>query len=347
VHDGVAHPGEPALTGVGRSGPAPGDGAAHPGEPVLTRLSRLAPGQAEAVTHLAQAVTAADGYEAFSEQMLLNLTDDHREVTHLLLTAPAGSGTAGAVAPTLPGTTPGQGDAQGEAGSAVDLLGYAQIDGGAAELAIHPDHRRRGLGRRLVTAVLTEPQVRLWAHGELPAAAALAEQLDLVRVRDLWLMSAPPPAEPPQVPTRTDIHVRTFTPGQDEDAWLAVNARAFADHPEQGRLTRADLDARMAQPWFDPSLFFLAEEVSSTRLLGSLWVKIEGTVGEIYALGVHPDAQGRGVGGLLTAHAMAALAGAGLDRLELYVEGENTAAIRTYTRVGFAKERADVQYARR
>src|SRR5699024_1665852 len=257
---------------------------------------RLAPGQAEAVAHLAQAVTAADGYEAFSEQMLLNLTDDHREVTHLLLTAPAASGTTGTVAPTLPGTTPGQGDAQGEASSAVDLLGYAQIDGGAAEASIHPDHRRRGLGRRLVTAVLTEPQVRLWAHRE-------------------------PPAEPPQVPTRTDIHVRTFTPGQDEDAWLAVNARAFADHPEQGRLTRADLDARMAQPWFDPSMFFLAEEVSSTRLLGSLWVKIEGTVGEIYALGVHPDAQGRGVGGLLTAHAMAALAGAGLDRLELYVEG--------------------------
>src|SRR5699024_10617007 len=283
---------------------------------------------------LAQAVTAADGYEAFSEQMLLNLTDDHREVTHLLLTAPAGSGTAGAVAPTLPGTTPGQGDAQGEAGPAgalpghpqirggpVDLLGYAQIDGGAAELAIHPDHRRRGLGRRLVTAVLAEPQVRLWAHGELPAAAALAEQLDLVRVRDLWLMSAPPPAEPPQVPTRTDIHVRTFTPGQDEDAWLAVNARAFADHHEQRCLTRADLDARMAQPWIDLSMFFIAEEVSSTRLLGSLLVKIEGTVGEIYALGVHPDAQGRGVGGLLIAHAMAALAGAGLDRLELYVEG--------------------------
>src|SRR5690625_4212118 len=213
--------------------------------------------------------------------MLLNLTDDHREVTHLLLTAPAASGTVGTVAPTLPGATPGQGDPQGEVSSAVDLLGYAQIDDGAAELAIHPDHRRRGLGRQLVTAVLTEPQVRLWAHGDLPAAEALAEQLDLVRVRDLWLMSAPPPAEPPQVPTRTDIHVRTFTPGRDEDDWLAVNARAFADHPEQGRLTRADLDARMAQPWFDPSMFFLAEHVSSARPLGGLGVRSEGRVGEV------------------------------------------------------------------
>src|SRR5690625_838774 len=279
--------------------------------------------------------------------MLLNLTDDHREVTHLLLTAPAASGTVGTVAPTLPGATPGQGDPQGEVSSAVDLLGYAQIDDGAAELAIHPDHRRRGLGRQLVTAVLTEPQVRLWAHGDLPAADALAEQLDLARVRALCSRAAPPPAGRPQGPTRTDIHVRACTPGRAEAGWLAVTARACAGRPGQGRLTRADLDARMAQPWFDPSMFFLAEEVSSARLLGSLWVKIEGTVGEIYALGVHPDAQGRGVGGLLTAHAMAAFAGAGLDRLELYVEGENTAAIHTYTRVGFTKERADVQYARR
>ena len=137
MHDGVAHPGEPALTGVGRSGPAPGDGAAHPGEPVLTRLSRLAPGQAEAVTHLAQAVTAADGYEAFSEQMLLNLTDSHRKVTHLLLSAAEEASHRGGDEPDRPG-------------SAVEILGYAQIDDGAAELAIHPAaaHRTRRLGDR-------------------------------------------------------------------------------------------------------------------------------------------------------------------------------------------------------
>ncbi len=341
--DGAAHRGEPALTG--RTGSSPADGAAHRGEPALTRLSRLSRAQVQAVTHLAEAVAAADGIAAFSEQMLLNLTDDHRGATHLLLTRPAAPATHPGAATTQE-MTPDPGEAPGEGSSAVGLLGYAQIDDVAAELAIHPGHRRHGLGRRLATEVLTRPGVRLWAHGDLPGAAALAENLGLDRVRDLWLMSTPPPSQVGPPPERDGLAVRTFTPGQDEDAWLAVNARAFADHPEQGRLTRADLEARMAQPWFDPAMFFLAEEVTSGRLLGSLWVKIEGTVGEIYALGVHPDAQGRGVGGLLTAHAMAAFAGAGLDRLELYVEGENTAAIRTYTRVGFSKERADVQYAR-
>lgn len=306
------------------------DGAARAGEPSLTRVTELSAEQADGVTRLAADVAAADGIEAFSEQMLLNLVDTHRAVTHLLLTAPSPAG----------------GEGQDQAGSAVEILGYAQLDDGAAELAIHADRRRRGLGRRLAGDVLTEPGVRIWAHGDLPAAAALAEDLGLDRVRDLHLMSAPAPREQSGVPGVEGIRVRTFQVGRDEDAWLAVNARAFADHPEQGRLTRADLDARLAQPWFDPAMFFLAEDTATGQLLGSLWVKIEGTVGEIYALGVHPQAQGRRLGGLLTAHAMAAFAGAGLDRLELYVEGENTAAIRTYARVGFTKERADVQYAR-
>lgn len=332
--DGVAHRGEQAPTSRGGPGGTEPDGAAPRGEVSLTRLAALSRAQADGVTRLAEAVAAADGIEAFSEQMLLNLTDDHRTVAHLLLTA-------------ADQTSPTRGEEPGEVSSAVELFGYAQLDDGAAELAIHPARRRQGLGRRLAGEVLTEPGVRLWAHGDLPAAAALAQTLDLERVRDLWLMSAPPPQQAPPIPEREDVQVRTFTPGRDEDAWLAVNARAFADHPEQGRLTRADLDARTSQPWFDPAVFFLAEETSSGRLLGSLWVKIEGTVGEIYALGVDPVAQGRGIGSLLTAHAMAAFAGGHLDRLELYVEGENTAAIRTYARVGFTKERADVQYARR
>lgn len=309
------------------------DDATPVGQPALTRLTRLTKAQADGVTRLATAVAAVDGIEAFSEQMLLNLTDSHREVTHLLLSA-------------AEEVSQREGDEPDQPGSAVEILGYAQIDDGAAELAIHPDQRRRGHGRGLVGAVLTEPGVRLWAHGDLPAAKALAEDLGLQRVRDLHLMSAPGPRHQVAAPDAEGITVRTFEVGRDEDAWLAVNARAFADHPEQGRLTRADLDARIAQPWFDPSVFFLAEDAATGQLLGSLWVKIEETVGEIYALGVDPEAQGRGLGGLLTAHAMAAFSGAGLDRLELYVEGENTAAIRTYHRVGFTKERADVQYAR-
>ena len=55
------------------------------------------------------------------------------------------------------------------------------------------------------------------------------------------------------------IEIRTFRPGTaDELDWLTTNAEAFADHPEQGRLTAEDLAERMAEPWFDPEGFFVA-----------------------------------------------------------------------------------------
>ena len=43
------------------------------------------------------------------------------------------------------------------------------------------------------------------------------------------------------------VGVRSFVVGQDEEAWVALNARAFADHPEQGRLTVADLRLRAGE----------------------------------------------------------------------------------------------------
>src|SRR5699024_2561949 len=138
--------------------------------------------------------------------------------------------------------------------------GFAQVSEDSAELAIHPDHRRRGLGRALVRAVLADhPRVRLWAHGDLPGARAIAREHHLVVVRDLWVMGRPAP-RPDQVEpagTPADLRLRTFEVGADEQAWLAVNARAFAEHPEQGRLDLTDLRSRMDQDWFDPATFWL------------------------------------------------------------------------------------------
>lgn len=281
----------------------------------LTRPEQLTDDHVEAVRDMAREVARHDEFEAISEQMLLNLTSG-RQVQHILLTAAAA------------------------------VVGYGQIDDGAAELTVHPAWRGQDLGRRALHETLREPGVHVWAHGDLPAAAHLAAQFGLQRVRDLWVMAMDPPETVPPTQEREGVRVREFSPGQDEDAWLELNARAFADHPEQGKLTRADLDERMGQPWFDPALFFLAEDAATGELLGSMWLKVQDGVGEIYALGVHPQAQGRGIGGLLTSWAMSALTAARLNRLELYVEGENAAAIRTYRRVGFTKERADVQYTR-
>src|SRR5699024_11769354 len=108
--------------------------------------------------------------------------------------------------------------------------------------------------------------------------------------------------------------IRRFIPGDDDAAWLALNATAFADHPEQGQLTQADLDARKAEDWFDPAGFFIAEDAEAIPV-GFHWTKIPvgATAGEVYAVGVHPAAQGTGLGKALTIYGMKHLAGSGLE----------------------------------
>ena len=146
-------------------------------------------------------------------------------------------------------------------------------------------------------------------------------------------------------------------PGTDEEAFLALNAEAFAGHPEQGRMTRADLDQRMAEPWFDPEGFFVAEAradgaaAAAGDLLGFHWTKVhpgEPPHGEVYVVGVSPRAQGLGLGRLLTLTGLHHLAARGLREVVLYVESDNAPAIAVYSRLGFTHADADthVMYRR-
>ncbi|MBO0775978.1 MAG: mycothiol synthase, partial [Actinobacteria bacterium] len=163
-------------------------------------------------------------------------------------------------------------------------------------------------------------------------------------------MSRPLAAPLPEPVQPAGVIIRTFRPGQDEQAWLTVNARAFASHPEQGRWTRADLDRREREPWFDPAGFFLAER--DGRLAGFHWTKIHsaratpgGTpVGEVYVVGVDPAGQGTGLGRALTLTGLHYLRNRGLPAVMLYVEEANTAAIRLYQSLGFAHTASDVMY---
>jgi mycothiol synthase len=250
---------------------------------------------------------------------------------------------------------------------AVDLLvgsdgqwaGYAHLeppaDGepAAGELVVDPAFRRRGLGRALAQAMVARADgvgLRVWAHGDLPAASALAASAGFERARSLWQMRRPlaePLAEPRLAAA---IAVRTFRAGQDEDAWLALNATAFATHPEQGAWTAADLDQREREAWFDPAGFFLA--VRGERLAGFHWTKVhpaEATapaIGEVYVVGVDPAERGTGLGRALTLIGLRYLRDRGLDEVLLYVDETNVAAIRLYESLGFARWSVDVMFSR-
>jgi mycothiol synthase len=153
----------------------------------------------------------------------------------------------------------------------------------------------------------------------------------------------------PRVPQ--GVVIRTFRVGSDEDAWIAINSRAFSHHPEQGGWTRADLELREREPWFDPDGFYLAER--DGRLAGFHWTKVhaaaggQDAIGEVYVVGVDPDEQGTGLGRALTLIGLRHLRDSGLPEVMLYVDGENAPAIRLYESLGFTRWHTDVMYTRR
>jgi mycothiol synthase len=240
------------------------------------------------------------------------------------------------------------------AGFSVDIVagdvdGYAHLEPGeepSGELVVHPRARRQGHGRALLDEMVSRagPGVRVWAHGDLPDAAALAKAAGWVRVRALWQMRRSLADPLPEVSFPPDVRLRTFVPGQDEEAWLEVNRRAFAHHPEQGSRSAQDLALREREPWFDPDGFFLAERAG--RIAGFHWTKIHpGPIGEVYVVGVDPAAQGGGLGRALTIAGLRYLRERGLGDVMLYVDEDNLAAVKTYTALGFSRWRTDVMYA--
>ena len=227
----------------------------------------------------------------------------------------------------------------------------ALLGDGEAEFVVDPDARRHGHGTQLLEALLARsPKLRVWAHGDHRAARALAASHGLVAVRELLQLRATAP-ELTTAPERVEgagastspVTVSTFRRGADESAWLDLNARAFAAHPEQGRVTRADLDVLMAEPWFDAADFLLLRD--GDALVGYCWLKVEHGIGEFYVVGVSPERQGEGLGRRLVEAGLSRLAERGIRTSSLYVEADNAAAVRLYRSYGFDDHSIDIQYA--
>ncbi|MFI5895323.1 mycothiol synthase [Actinoplanes sp. NPDC051513] len=240
-------------------------------------------------------------------------------------------------------------------GGGAHLLAYADgvVAGyaGSGELVVHPSYRRRGFGSALLASSGDGP-LAFWAHGDLPGAAALAEKTGFKRARVLWQMRRSLADLPGSTSTLPDgVTLRHFRPGHDEQAWLEVNSRAFAHHPEQGQWTLADLRLREAEPWFDPAGFLLAVDISD-KLLGFHWTKVhppagdDPALGEIYVLGVDPGGHRRGLGVALSVAGLRHLADTGLTQALLYVDESNTAAVALYRKLGFEIFKTDVNYQR-
>lgn len=241
-----------------------------------------------------------------------------------------------------------------------DLAGVAVVvlDGseGVLEIVVHPAYRNGGVGAMLVDKLVEARGLhglKAWSHGGHEAAADLAASYGFRAIRELWRMrlvrASLSDAPATTLSTPSGVRLRTFVPHQDEAAWLAANAAAFAHHPEQGAMTLADLQARMAEPWFDPDGFFLAVD-GNDDILGFHWTKVhpsragQEAMGEVYVVGVTPAAQGMGLGKTLTLQGVEYLQRSGLQAIMLYVDADNEAAVALYRKLGFTKWDSDVMY---
>lgn len=287
----------------------------------LTWLGQPSGGQASAAEGLLAAAAATDGVDPVSEAAVLRLHHPGAGFVHLLAHDDAGT-----------------------------LIGYGSLDERGerrtAEFAVHPAHRRRGVGGALLAALLDRVRGPLWvwAHGEHPGALRLAQRAGLTRRRELLQLRRELTDPIGRRVLPAGLVLRAFEPGEDEAAVVRVNNRAFAWHPEQRRWDVGELEVREAQPWFDPKGFLLAVDPAG-RLLGFHWTKVHPNgLGEIYVLAVDPDAQGTGLGGALTVAGLAHLRDQGVRQAMLYVESDNTAALHTYDNLGFTHHHTDVEF---
>lgn len=301
------------------------------GEARVAVSGPLSPAEAAEVLDLVREAADADGVGPLSEHVMLHLRYGGEAASRDVLVW-----------------------YQGRLAGYGHLEGASEAEGPAGELVVRPAARRHGLARALGRVLVAEAggrSVRLWAHGDLPAATELAASAGFRRSRALWQMrrSLRRPVEEPELPP--GVSVRTFQVGKDEDGWLAVNSRAFARHPEQGAWARRDIDMREREGWFDPDGFFLAERHG--KLVGFHWTKVhsgpdvaeQAPIGEVYVVGVDPDEQGSGLGRALTLIGMRYLRDRGLSQVMLYVDETNTAAIRMYESLGFTHRGTDVMFS--
>lgn len=329
------------------AGPATDPGRGTAGAQVTVVEESLTPVSVAEVLALATLVEDADGVAPLSEQVLLRVRHASTRATHLLARSSAAARDA---------TT----------GS---LVGYLVLQAGGAqpedrtaelvaELVVHPAHRRHGVGRALLEAALAsaaasgapDATLKIWAHGDHPEAAALADRLGFARDRILLQMRRSTATPLPVVTAPDGVRIRTFRPGADDQAWVELNAQAFAGHPEQAYVTVEDLRERQEEAWFDPAGFFLAERTEDARLVGFHWTKVHERperAGEVYVVGLDPEAKGTGLGLALTVTGLAHLASLGLPTVLLYADETNVGAVRMYERLGFRTHHTDVEYARR
>ncbi len=296
----------------------------------ISVLEKLSAEKISQIKALVNSATLADEMAPLSEHVLIHINlGDGKFDEHILATSDSGQ-----------------------------LVGYLHLDksdevsGPVVEVVVEPQFRGQRIGTQLVEYAMNrlhDNRLRLWAHGELMSAYALAKKLGFTKARELWQMRRSLYAELPKLELPNNYQIKSFEAGKDNKNWLALNAKVFAAHPEQGRLDESGLNIRLSESWFNPDGFLIATDDKGI-FAGYNWTKIHGNsighlaIGEIYVLGVTPEMRGTGLGKALAIAGLEYLRAEGLAAAMLYVDRDNTAAVKLYESIGFAHWDTDVMF---
>jgi len=219
---------------------------------------------------------------------------------------------------------------------------------------VHPDWRRRGLGRailrhderrlREIAAGHEDPGGRIfnaWIDDDAGGARELLASEGYHPVRYGFAMRRPNLDDLPEAPLPDGIEIRPVRP-EDHRAIYDADTEAFLDHWGARDRTEEDFVAMFAAPYLDTSLWRVAWE--GTQVAGSVMPAVWTTENELLGIrrawlehiSVRRPWRRRGLATALIVAALEGLRERGLDEVMLGVDGENpTGALALYESLGF------------
>jgi len=229
--------------------------------------------------------------------------------------------------------------------------------------SVHPDHRRRGLGRALLHENLRrvdergalEPDGRAFeprgfADETEVGHIALLEQEGFVPLRWFFVMRRPTLDDVPDAPLPEGLELRPVTADQHR-AIFDAEAEAFRDHWQSRELTDEDFVSLYKSSDIDTSLWVVAWDGDEIAGVVQNWVyrdeneKLGVERGWLERISVRRPWRRRGLGRAITAESLRRLKAAGLADAMLGVDAENpTGALGLYEGLGFEVYQRSIAY---
>ena len=234
----------------------------------------------------------------------------------------------------------------------VDLARELEIVRVILDGAVHPAHRGRGLGTRLLEAAVDQSRklgaevVQIPIVQRMTASLSFVENKGFVPVRRHWQMSLIQYGGA-VLQAAHGFELRHFVPG-DEEGLCALQNLAFVGSWGFRPNTAEEIRYLVNTSCCHPEGILLVTE--GQRMVAYCWTMddpVEKEKGCIRMMGVHPDYRGRGLGRAILLAGIEYLMKRGMKEIELSVDSRNPHAKRLYQSVGFARKGATIWYQRK